>query len=96
MTTPAGRVVGRAWVQDDDPSWILVSVPGWAAWETGDDEPTYTLEILLADGTTTRFEGISLRADGSWSTTTTLDATAISELALVDAAGRTWCRAEFA
>ncbi|MBK5287339.1 MAG: hypothetical protein JJE46_02615, partial [Acidimicrobiia bacterium] len=33
MITPSGRDVGRAWRYDAEPSWVLISVPRWRAWD---------------------------------------------------------------
>lgn len=97
MVTPGGREVGSAWIHDAEPTWVLVSVPGWEVWETVDDPPEeYLLEIELDDGEIVTLDRVDLDGDdGSWGATTALDPARIRSLSIIDDAGRTWCSARF-
>lgn len=97
MITPEGREVGTAWTHAGDPSWVLVSVPGWEVWEDPDAPPIeYELLAALDDGTEMSLGTVSFAGDdGSWATTTAVDTGRISTVAIVDTTGRIWCRAQF-
>ena len=97
MVTPSGIEVGSAWRYADDPSWILVSVPGWEVWEGGNGAPlTYELRIELEDGSTVSSGMVDFDNEaGSWGTTTTVDTDQIRSVAIVDQTGKTWCSASF-
>lgn len=97
MITPTGIEVGGAWLGQGDPSWILVSVPGWQIWETSPDNPLeYRLELGFDDGSTTEVGPITFDADGgAWATTSALDVDRIRTLAVIDHTGQIWCSAEF-
>ena len=97
MVTPSGLEVGSAWSAGSDPSWILVSVPGWAAWDASITEPgEYRLRVELDDGTSAEFGPVTFHDDtGSWATTTSLDTGHIRSVAVVDATGHVWCEAVF-
>ncbi|MEX2626701.1 MAG: hypothetical protein WD225_07435 [Ilumatobacteraceae bacterium] len=97
MVTPGGREVGSAWIHDVDPTWVLVSVPGWEVWETVDDPPEeYLLEIELDDGDVVTLDRVDLDGDdGSWGATIGLDPARIRSLSIIDDTGRTWCSARF-
>ena len=82
MRTPSGRVVGDAYVHDDEPAWVFVAAPGWTS------TTEMHLRMTFADGSTTEVGGT-----GSWATVVQGDATAIRELALIDADGSVWCSA---
>ena len=97
MVTPSGIEVGSAWRHAADPSWILISVPGWEIWEGGTGAAlTYELQIELEDGSTVSSGEVDFgRKDGSWATTTTVDTDQIRSVAIVDQSGKTWCSASF-
>jgi hypothetical protein len=83
MRAPSGRVVGDAYVHGDNPTWVFVTVPGWA-----DASTDYRLRITFADGGTTEVEGT-----GSWGTLLPVDAGQVRQLSLVGADGQVWCSA---
>jgi hypothetical protein len=105
MITPSGREVGTVWRYEGDPSWVFVSVPGWTAWDAGGgggggtggggDEARYRLVAALADGTEADLGAISFAAGGSWGTSTSVPASSLRRVAIVDDRGRTWCEGEF-
>jgi anti-sigma factor RsiW len=97
MVTPAGYDVGTAWIHPGDPGLVVVAVPRWEAWADGDDPPDgYRLTAELDDGTPVTLGAITFgEPDGSWGTTTTVDTTRISHLAIVDETGHVWCTATF-
>lgn len=94
MLTTRGRDVGRVWRYDSRPTWLLVSVPRWRAWERGGANE-YRLRARLDDGRTVDIGPVSLAADGAWGTTTRHRATSIHAVAIVDATGRVWCEGTF-
>ena len=81
MRTPAGKVVGEAYLHDGTPSWVFVTVPGWT-----DGVHDYTLRIARADGATSDVAG-----GGSWGAVLPVDAAQVRTLSLVDADGKVWC-----
>ncbi len=97
MVTPSGIEVGSAWRYADDPSWILVSVPGWEIWDGGTGVAlTYELQIELDDGSTVSSGPFDFGNEaGSWGTTTTVDTDQIRSVAIVDQTGKVWCSASF-
>jgi hypothetical protein len=97
MATPSGDVVGSAWLYGGDPSWVLVSVPGWETWDDGSAAPRgYELQVVLEDGTAVGLGAVTFGNEGkSWGTTTTLDTDRIRSVAIVDQSGVPWCSALF-
>ena len=96
MLTDTGRTVGSAWAYDDDPAWLLISVPAWTVWEDPAATPhRYVLHAGLTDGSEVDLGEVTFRSDGSWATTTAIDLARIATVAIVDDTGREWCRGSF-
>lgn len=96
MTTPSGYEVGTAWHSTGEPSWVLVSVPGWDAWDDTATAPIeYRLVAELDDGTTTELGPVTFDDDGGAWATTAPDTRRIRSLAVVDGTGHVWCSAQF-
>ena len=92
MVTPSGRDVGSVRIQDGEPAWLLVSVPGWRHWdEQVGHALDYRVRVSLSDGAEMEFNDVSLSPEGAWATTARLDPSAVSEVSVVDATGRVWC-----
>lgn len=92
MVTPAGRDVGSVRVQEGDPAWLLVSVPGWRHWDEQVGQALdYRVRVRLSEGASIEFDDVSLSEDGAWATTTQFDPSAVSEVSVIDATGRVWC-----
>jgi hypothetical protein len=83
MRTPAGTVVGDAYLHGHDPTWVFVAVPGWT-----DGTNDYRLRVTLADGTTMDVPGA-----GSWGTVLSVDSASVREISLVGSDGKVWCSA---
>lgn len=97
MVTPSGRDVGSVRIQEGDPAWLLVSVPGWRRWdEQVGHALDYRVRVHMSDGTSMEFDDVSLSADGAWAATAALDPSAVSEVSIVDATGRVWCTGRLA
>jgi hypothetical protein len=95
MVTPAGRDVGRAWRYESEPTWVLVSVPRWQAWERS-TRHEYRLHARLDDGRVTDLGPLEFATStGAWGATTEIDARRIRAVSVVDAAGHVWCEGEF-
>jgi len=84
MRAASGRVVGEAYLHDNDPTWVFVTVPGWKS----DTSRKYWLRVTFADGATTEVSG-----SGSWGTVLPVDAAGVRELSLIDTDGKVWCSA---
>ncbi len=97
LVTPTGLEVGAAWSTGSDPAWILVSVPGWAAWDESTAAPDeYRLRVELDDGSTSELGPVEFHDDtGSWAMTTSLATEHVRSVAVIDATGRVWCAATF-
>jgi hypothetical protein len=93
MVTPGGREVGAAWVHGGDRPWIVVSVPGWRAWDdVAGRSLDYRLRVELDSGEHVDAGEIAFGPDGgAWRTGTDLDTREIRSLAVVDGDGRVWC-----
>jgi hypothetical protein len=92
MVTPSGRTVGSVLRYDDDPSWVLLSIPAWARWEAGD----YVLRATLDDGSTADLGSITFHGDdGTWATATRRDLGDVAALSVVDGTGKVWCTGSF-
>jgi hypothetical protein len=93
MVTPGGREVGAAWVHEGDSPWIVVSVPGWRAWDdVAGRSLDYRLRVELDSGDHVDAGEIVFGPDGgAWRTGTDLDTSEIRSLAVVDEDGRVWC-----
>lgn len=95
MVTPSGRDVGEVRLEGGDPPWLLVSVPGWKRWDAEVGQPLdYRLRVELADGSTVEVRDVRLSSSGEWGATATFDPSQVRGVAIVDASGRVWCRAE--
>lgn len=89
MRTPSGSVVGDAYLHGEDPSWMLVAVPGWT-----DASPDYTVRVTMTDGTRLEFPGGDLATGhGAWGTSLPVSTDTVHEIALVGGDGRVWCSA---
>lgn len=97
MATPTGHDVGQAWRYAGDPSWVFVSVPDWQVWDQPGAAPhEYRLLARLDDGTRLDLGAVTFAVGtGTWGATTTVDASRIRTIAVVDNTGRTWCEGTF-
>jgi hypothetical protein len=95
MVTPGGREVGAAWVHGGDSPWIVVSVPGWRAWDDiAGRSLDYRLRVELDSGEQVDAGEIVFGPEGgAWRTGTDVDVSEIRSLAVVDGDGRVWCEA---
>ncbi len=92
MVTDSGGEVGQVWTYDEDPAWILLSLPGWPVPEYPDSSPVrYELHAGLDDGTEAVVGEVILAEDQSWATTTRIDPTRIRTVTIVDETGHEWC-----
>lgn len=95
MVTPSGRNVGEVRLEDGDPPWLLVSVPGWKRWDAEVGQPLdYRLHVELADGTKVEMPDVELSSSGEWGATATFEPSQVRAVSIADASGRVWCRAE--
>lgn len=95
MVTPSGRDVGQVRLQEGDPPWVLISVPGWKRWDAEVGQPLdYRLRVRLADGTQVEMRDVELSASGEWGATASFEPSQVRRVAITDASGRVWCSAE--
>jgi hypothetical protein len=98
MIDNQGHHVGSVTLVADHRTQVLMDLPGWSSLVsqygnqgTGD----YSLVISLDDGSATRTP-LRREGAGSWSVPTPIDRGHITDVAIVDQTGRTWCDATFA
>ena len=92
MVTPSGRDVGSVRIQEGDPDWLLVSVPGWRHWdEQVGHALDYRVRVEMSAGASVVYDDVSLSPDGAWATPADFDPSAVNEVSIVDSSGRVWC-----
>jgi hypothetical protein len=90
MTTPDGVDVGTVFVHDGEPSWVLLSLPGWEGW----DMSGYRVSLEYSDG---EMRSLPLAGgnSGTWAVTTSLNLDGVARLAVLGYDEREFCAATF-
>jgi hypothetical protein len=96
MRTDDGDVVGHAYLHDDEPTLLVVTLPGWSdeAKEYGAVGGRYTLHVAVGDGREKTYP-VASATEPIWSATLQVPAERVRSVWIVDDRGRVWCRAEF-
>lgn len=98
MVAPDGRTVGEVWARDGEPTWLVVSVPGWSpSAGYGATGEGYAVVVSLSNGQSIRLDAADL-AGGShtWGTGLGARGGSIVAVSVVDGAGGIVCSGRFA
>jgi hypothetical protein len=96
MRTADGDVVGHAYLHHDEPTLLVVTLPGWRdeAEEYSALGGTYTLHVAIGEGREMTYPVASV-AEPFWSATLDVSVERVLSVSVVDDDGRVWCHAEF-
>jgi hypothetical protein len=90
MRTASGREVGDAYLHQEDPAWVFVTVPDW---KPAAGVP-YAVRVELADHSVVDVPGGTLDAgSGAWGTVLHVRGDDVRKVALVGPDGTVWCSA---
>ena len=96
MRTADGQVVGHAYLHEDKPTLLVVTLPGWRdeAEEYGALGGSYTLHVAIGDGREMTYP-VVMPGEPIWSATLEVPVERVRSVAVIDDDGRVWCEALF-
>jgi hypothetical protein len=96
MRTADGEVVGHAYLHEDEPTLLVVTLPGWRdeAEEYGALGGSYTLHVVIGGGREMTYP-VAMPAEPIWSATLEVPVERVLRVSVIDDDGRVWCEARF-
>jgi hypothetical protein len=96
MRTADGEVVGHAYLHQDEPTLLVVTIPGWReeAEEYGARGGTYTLHVAIGGDRVMTYP-VVMPAEPIWSATLEVPVERVLSVSVIDDDGRVWCEATF-
>jgi hypothetical protein len=96
MRTVEGEVVGHAYLHQDDPTLLVVTLPGWQdeADEYAALGGSYALHVSIEGGQEIIYP-VASSAEAIWSMTLDVPVERVKGVSVIDDDGLLWCRAQF-